>query len=98
LFKSSSSIGVIEISLTAPGEVALMGAIMLGFRSNIFGAGGCALVSIVALGARDVVTAEFRRYARREQLRHLADRLGFSFRPQAALNVLGGTESFRLTR
>jgi hypothetical protein len=98
LFKSSSSIGVIEISLTALGEVALMGAIMFGFRSNIFGAGGCALVSIVALGARDVVTAEFRRYARREQLRHLADRLGFSFRPRAALNVLGWTESFRLTR
>jgi hypothetical protein len=98
MFKSSSSIRVIEISLTALGGVAVMGAIMLGFRGNIFGAGGCALLSIVALGARDVLAAEFRRYTRRELLRHLADRSGFSFRPQTTLNVLGWTEPFRQTR
>jgi hypothetical protein len=97
MFKSSSSIGVIEISLTALGGVSLMGAITLGFRNYILGAGGCALLSIVVLGARDVCTSEFRRYARREQLRLLADRLGFSFRPRAALNVLGWSEAFRLT-
>jgi hypothetical protein len=89
---------VIEVFPTVLGCALIVAAFIFGLDDNPLAFLGLAIASIIILGFRDL--ALFRHWARtrRTAMKHVAERLQFTFRESAHQNLLRWPESFQLAR
>jgi hypothetical protein len=89
---------VIEIFPTVLGCALIMAAFTFGIDNNPLAFLGLALASIIILGCRDMALFRHWQQTRRAQMKHVAERLQFTFRESANESLLGWPELFRLGR
>jgi hypothetical protein len=89
---------VIQIFPTVLGCALVMAAFSSGLDNNPLAFMGLALAAIIILGFRDCALFRHWERKRRAQMKHVAERLQFTFRESTQESLLGWPESFQLAR